>query len=828
MHKYGLIFILSLALVACGGGGSSKKGSSSKPETPICPELPIYPNPNSSGASLIELCSPNEILDHYESVALVSTVMFQDGERGSANQLGVWSSSDENIATVDANGVVTAEFPGTVTITHIVGDVYEDLSIDIMPIVTDMHLLTNKFYHFVDLQPIILAEYSNIPTNKPSYDGDEEYITLRDIVRSTDDYFDIDSLFSGVGVGIEEYLLACHWEVFAPGQFPSLNASDFYFCSYLDLIVKVDDGLIEEDDYLINVDMSSSNEEILSSDEGGEIFLHGAGEVDLTITVGDVSVITTVDVIGVESISLDTTDSTITVGQSVQFSASATYSDNTQMLVTEIGEWSSSDYNIARVDSQGILSSFNTGEVTITYKLGDITQSVQLEINLPPAVVSLKGSDRAFAALREDGSVVTWGDSLYGGDSSSVASQIDGTIKVVSIDSSERSFAALREDGSVVTWGDSSYGGDSTSVASQIDGSVDVVSIVSTTQAFTALRVDGSIVTWGDTRYSTNSVSVPPMLTNAVSIYSTWYGFSAIKKDGSVATWGDNAHGGNSSSVDAKLDGEKDVVSIYSNIAAFAALREDGSVVTWGSYNHGGDSSSVESKLDGVVSLTSTNAAFAALRADGSVVTWGYDEYGGDSSLVAPSLDGSMKVISIYSSSYAFSALREDGSVITWGHEYSGGDSSSVTSKLNGLVDVVFLVSTNTAFAALRVDGSVVTWGHSSYGGSSSRVEYLIGNMLGMESYSSDRDSDRDGIDNLTEMQRCEEALPCLQVGNADSDGDGVWDGFELDNGSDPLKKNTDVIVNGQVTVEDSLDDRNGDGYPDYFIFPVRGLNTPQ
>ena len=46
---------------------------------------------------------------------------------------------------------------------------------------------------------------------------------------------------------------------------------------------------------------------------------------------------------------------------------------------------------------------------------------------------------------------MTWGSS-NGGDSSSVASKLDGTIDVVQIFSTGSAFAALREDGSVVTW----------------------------------------------------------------------------------------------------------------------------------------------------------------------------------------------------------------------------------------------------------------------------------------------------------------------------------------------------------------------------------------
>ena len=101
--------------------------------------------------------------------------------------------------------------------------------------------------------------------------------------------------------------------------------------------------------------------------------------------------------------------------------------------------------------------------------------------------------------------MVTWGDSYYGGDStsdvgtltgvtSSVATQLSSG--VVNIFSTIVAFAALKEDGSVVTWGDDDSGGDSESVATQLSSGV--VNIFSTYDAFAALKEDGSVVTWGD------------------------------------------------------------------------------------------------------------------------------------------------------------------------------------------------------------------------------------------------------------------------------------------------------------------------------------------
>jgi len=340
---------------------------------------------------------------------------------------------------------------------------------------------------------------------------------------------------------------------------------------------------------------------------------------------------------------------------------------------------------------------------------------------LNSGVVEIFSTGGAFAALKEDGSVVTWGGfSDSGGDSSSVANQLNSS--VTKIFSTGNAFAALKEGGSVVTWGNSDRGGDSNSVASQLNSGV--TQIFSNDHAFAALKEDGSVVTWGDNSNGGDSSSVADHLNSDVKqIFSTLRAFAALKEDGSVVTWGLSYYGGDSSNVADQLS--SGVTQIFSTWHAFAAVKEDGSVVTWGLGHYGGNSSNVADQLSsGVTQIFSTYYTFAALKEDGSVVTWSGSSdnnifaASGDSSNVADQL--SSGVTQIFSNAYAFAALKEDGSVVTWGASDRGGDSSSVANQLNS--GVTKIISTLEAFAALKEDGSVVTWGNSDRGGDSSSV----------------------------------------------------------------------------------------------------------
>ena len=80
-------------------------------------------------------------------------------------------------------------------------------------------------------------------------------------------------------------------------------------------------------------------------------------------------------------------------------------------------------------------------------------------------VRSITAAYSAFAALKGDGSVVTWGDAECGGDSTSVQAQLT---YIRSIVASGGAFAASRADGRVVTWGEAAGGGDSSSVQAQL------------------------------------------------------------------------------------------------------------------------------------------------------------------------------------------------------------------------------------------------------------------------------------------------------------------------------------------------------------------------
>ncbi|CAE7725043.1 HERC1, partial [Symbiodinium sp. KB8] len=245
------------------------------------------------------------------------------------------------------------------------------------------------------------------------------------------------------------------------------------------------------------------------------------------------------------------------------------------------------------------------------YSLG-ITDGATLTAHTRGASLSATGS--AFALLRSDGRVVTWGDPDRGGDSSIVREKLFAVHSLTA--TAFGAFAAVKTDGSVVTWGNPAYGGISDSVRARLTG---VQQITASAGAFAALRADSSVVTWG------HKCDIWSTACRCLAMHCA--AFAALRRDGTVVTWGCAAYGGDSHAVQAQL---RSVQQIEATVGAFAAQREDGSVITWGHRAFGGDSGSVQHLLKDVRQVRATLGAFAGLCADGSVVSWGLEMISGN------------------------------------------------------------------------------------------------------------------------------------------------------------------------------------------------------
>jgi hypothetical protein len=329
-------------------------------------------------------------------------------------------------------------------------------------------------------------------------------------------------------------------------------------------------------------------------------------------------------------------DSTSVIG------ASITNGDTVEVYGYSLG-------NIAR-NTSGALSSWgvttysdftNPSRYNNTQYPGGIASELSsgvTSIYIPKRFSYANFTYQTFAVFKSGGSLLTWGNQTYGGNSDdSVCTGGSVSSGIVSLSSSNRAYSAVKDNGSVVSWGDPAFGGNQViengaSVAASLTSGV--VSVHGSYNAFAALKDDNTVITWGSASSGGDSTGVT--LTNVESLIGLRTSFAVIKFDGTAEVWG--SFGLATGLIGGTLT---DVITIKNNQGSYAALKGDGSVVCWGTASTGGDftdntytgQGDLSSVLSsGVIDIIVSNFAFLAIKSDGTAYAWGNDGYGGDSS----------------------------------------------------------------------------------------------------------------------------------------------------------------------------------------------------
>jgi len=282
----------------------------------------------------------------------------------------------------------------------------------------------------------------------------------------------------------------------------------------------------------------------------------------------------------------------------------------------------------------------------------------------------------AYSALSYTGTVSSWGDPTLGGNQqiwdgtsfNDVRSQLSG-VSVSKLFSNEKAFAALTANGDVITWGNSAYGGDSSSVQAQL---TDVETIYATKGAFAALKTNGELVVWGNPSYGGDPSFQPRgesfPLENIVRVFSGAEIFVAINNNGEVSSWGGTNDFNNFPNQLNKAGDE--IATFVSSYSAgvggevFSALLTDGSVVSWGSLVPPGFISA--SLSNNIIKVVGTDRTFAALDDNGILTLWGDT----DSDAYNSNMDQYSGVVDVSSSQKGggeYLITLESGEIIIWG-----------------------------------------------------------------------------------------------------------------------------------------------------------------
>ena len=312
----------------------------------------------------------------------------------------------------------------------------------------------------------------------------------------------------------------------------------------------------------------------------------------------------------------------------------------------------------------------------------------------------------------------------------------------------------------VCAWGDNTRG--QSTVPS---GLSNVVAIAAGGYYSMALQGDGTVRCWGYIYNGDSCRYMPPDLSNVVAIAASDLHSMALQADGTVCCWGYNAYG----------ECDPPMLSTAVAIAAgdnhSVALQADGTVQCWGD-DWDGQCPAPEG-LANVVAISAGWDHSMALLVDGTVQCWGSDWYGEND---VPS--GLSNVVSIAAGGCYCMVLLADRTVQCW-----GDDSYGQCDTPSGLSNVVAIAASGSHSMALLADGTVTNWGDNGAG--ESTVPLGLSNVLAIAA---------GGFHSLALAH-----LP-LNPLNADTDGDGMPDGWELAHGFNPFDSS------------DAARDADGDG----------------
>ena len=353
----------------------------------------------------ISLDKTEAVLVEADTLKLTATIAPADAD----NKNVAWTSSDEKVATVTPDGVITAVSAGTVTIT----------------VKTEDGGFTATCTVTVSKKEIPVTGFSLDKTEAALSQGDTLKLTAtitpadadnKNVIWTSSDEkvatVTTDGVITAVSAGTAlvtvktedgNFTASCTVTV-VPDPIPvtgiTLDKKNLYLVEWTSAVLKVTVTPDDADDK--SLIWTSSNSYIAKVDENGKVTAYSPGTATITVTTADGNYTATCTVyvysstVSVSSVSLDKSQATVNQGSSLQLTATINPSDATNKDVT----WTSSNPTVATVDSNGKVTALAPGTTTITVTTedGDKTAACTVTVVRPVISVSL---DKTQATIDE-------------------------------------------------------------------------------------------------------------------------------------------------------------------------------------------------------------------------------------------------------------------------------------------------------------------------------------------------------------------------------------------------------------------------------------------
>ena len=313
-----------------------------------------------------------------------------------------WSSSDEEVATVDDSGLVTGKGEGEAVITASCADgITAQCTVTVSRVAVESISLPEttavSCSRTVQLTSKILPERA---TNQEVTweSADEEVATVDD-----------SGLITGVGEGTTEITVRAENDISATTKVTvayvkpeKINLSKTSAEVYLDDTLELKATIIPENVSNPELTWSSSDESIAAVNEDGLVTAKGEGTARITATAEDgvsASCTVTVRPIPVEQVTLDQTSLQLYEKETQSLTAEVTPKKATHREVT----WKSSNTDAATVDEEGAITAVRAGKTTITATADGVSATCAVQV-----VPHLNQPELVSAVNATKGVRITW------------------------------------------------------------------------------------------------------------------------------------------------------------------------------------------------------------------------------------------------------------------------------------------------------------------------------------------------------------------------------------------------------------------------------------
>ena len=329
-----------------------------------------------------------------------------------------WKSDNEDVATVGADGTVTAVSVGVANISATCGEATATCKVTVNPVtassitlnVEDMTLLVGQSDKLT-----ATVEPQNTTDSTISWKSDNEAIAT----------VGTDGTVTAVSVGTANITATCG-EATATCKVtvnPVTASSITLNVEDMTLLVGQSDKLTATVEPQNTTDSTiswkSDNEAIATVSADGTVTAVSVGTANITATCGEATATckVTVNPVEVSSIELSLQDVTLLIGTKTTLTAKIYPENATNQQIT----WTSDDSSIASIDDTGTISALQVGVTTITAKCGDVSATCKvtvtpvsptsIELNIKDMILYIGQSETIQAVVRPANTTyptITW------------------------------------------------------------------------------------------------------------------------------------------------------------------------------------------------------------------------------------------------------------------------------------------------------------------------------------------------------------------------------------------------------------------------------------